>query len=99
MSELSTMDMPFSPDMGGKEALSALGYSRVKAGEQETERWEQSSTTKWPIENVYIVFSESYGACRLAIDTDDNTESPCYMSMQEMQACIKRINELVGGRQ
>ena len=27
---LSTMDIPFSPEMGGKEGLSALGYSRTK---------------------------------------------------------------------
>lgn len=27
---ISTMDTPFSPDMGGKEGLSALGWSRVR---------------------------------------------------------------------
>ena len=92
--ELSTMDIAFSPDMGGKEGLSALGYSRVHPMGSDgypRELWQKSSTASWEVVKLAI---GKTSVCKFCYDTDDGMENPTYMTVPEMKACIRRCEEL-----
>lgn len=94
MPDLSTMDIEWSPDMGGKEGLSALGYSRIRPmakGGYPRECWQKDSTASWEVVCIAI---DSENACKFTVDRDNDWESPSYMSVQEMASCIKRCGEL-----
>ena len=102
MSELSTIDLEWSPDMGGKEGLSALGYERVEQLTGVPEKWVPTKNPeKWVREefgtymSTYIhLFEDS--AVKLRYDFMDKwrgTEYE-YMTVQEMTSCIKRCQEL-----
>ena len=102
MAELSTMDLEWSHDMGGKEGLSALGYERVEQLTGVTERWVPTKNPeKWVKEepftymDAYIYLFEDRAA-KLRMDFMDKyrgTEYE-YMTVQEMTSCIKRCQEL-----
>ena len=102
MTELSTMDLEWSPDMGGKEGLSALGYERVQQLTGVPERWVPTENPeKWVKEefgtylDTYIYLFED-GAAKLRMDFMRKYETPKYdyMTVQEMMSCIKRCQEL-----
>ena len=93
---LSTMDIPFSPEMGGKEGLSALGWSRVRrmgtplgSPDYPPELWAKSK-----FEGPRVAISTN-GACFFDQRTID--EDAQWASADEMRAVLKRIEELKAG--
>lgn len=101
MSEMSTMDIPFSPEMGGSEALSALGYSRVQcASADRHEIWSKNNYNResYIMSFTKIELSATY-AMKYSQDAKDDGYSRMVMSIPETQACIMRCKELSGDRQ
>ena len=102
MAELSTMDLEWSPDMGGKEGLSALGYKRVEQLTGVPERWVPTKNPeKWVKEGFYT-YMDTYiylfedRAIKLRMDFMNKYKGTEYeyMTVQEMTSCIKRCQEL-----
>lgn len=97
---LSTMDIPCSPDMGGKEALSALGWSRASRGEF-CEHWEFDFTDKDGLEAtaaLFFSFKPFNGPWRVRSTVCNRREQKArFLTADEMRACIRRIEELEAG--
>lgn len=97
---LSTMDIPYSPDMGGKEALSALGWSRANKGEF-CEQWKFDFTDKDGLKSIAVLFFsfKPFKGPWLVRSTVCNRreQKARFLTSDEMRACIKRIEELEAG--
>ena len=90
---LSTMDIPFSPEMGGKECLSALGCSRTHRHEA-FERWQHEDGESVIVFTPDGLTSSRWLACA---HYNDGVEHPLPLTKAELAACILRIKELEAG--
>lgn len=86
---LSTMDIPFSPDMGGREGLSAMGYSRTKKTAC-YELWQSSSYT------AEISLSR-HGGEHWQAKFKSALGYSIGANADQLRAALKRIEELEGG--
>ncbi len=90
---MSTMDIEYSPDMGGKEALSALGYSRVYKSE-DTEFW-AIDTKSHRRQISFNRFGRAYLCEATYVVRDDGGwATAMQLSACEMEACARRMREL-----
>ena len=89
---LSTMDIPYSPDMGGKEALSALGWSRTLKRDH-YEQWKKDDDPTCMIA-ITVTGGNGYADGRYS-DDEDTYGLP--LAHDELLACARRIEELRAG--
>ncbi len=96
---ISTMDIEYSPDMGGKEGLSALGYSRVYKSE-DTEFWAMDTKShRYQISfNRFVSLNrlDSAYLCKATcvVRDDGGWATAMQLSACEMEACARRMREL-----